>query len=268
MRGFFKGACAIGLVLSSLPVLAEASARALLDKARESFASAPVFRRVDTSEQSAVVTMGQRRAEQLLHTNVVTIEIDMSKLLARQTATVGGKQLVMLKQGEKAAMKLGTGPWQIPTGIYANIAKDMGNLFVCEIETPETEHNAPVWKVTGTERLDGHDAIIIETEGNTAAPLAQERMAKGIAKMFSGHAAQQPVVKVLEYSSKHWINRSDYRQLKAVQLSKAQLTIALPDGTQQLIEQSSRATSRYDYNQVTIEVPADAQKILSGKDRH
>jgi hypothetical protein len=249
-----------------MPALAEQSPRALLDKARDYIASAPAIRRIDTSEQSAVVIVGQRRVEQKPQTNVVTIEIDMSKHLARQTATIQGKELVMLKQGEKAAMKLGTGPWEIPTGPFENVAKDMGNLFVCEIETPESEKNAPNWKLTGTELLGGHEAFVIETEGNTAVPLAQERMAKGIAKVFSGNPAQRPTVKVLEYSSKHWISKSDYRHLQAVQISKVQLTIDLPDGKQQLIEQSTKATSKYSYDKVMIEIPEDAQKILSSKD--
>ncbi len=196
----------------------------------------------------------------------MTIEIDMSKHLARQTATIQGKELIMLKQGEKAAMKLGNGPWEIPTGPFENMAKDMGNLFVCEIETPETKENAPAWKLAGVELLGGHEAFVIETEGNTAVPLAQERMAKGIAKEFSGNPAQRPTIRVLEYSSKHWISQSDYRRLQAVQISKVQMTIVLPDGKQQLIENSSKVTSKYSYDKVMIEVPEDAQKILSAKD--
>ena len=238
MKRIFRYAFTLCLVLASLPALAGQSARALLDKAGDYVASAPAIRRVDTSEQSAVVMVGQRRVEQKPQTNVVTIEIDMSKHLARQTATIQGKELIMLKQGEKAAMKLGTGPWEIPTGPFEKMAKDMGNLFVCEIEAPETKGNAPNWKLTGTELLDRHEAFVIETEGNTGVPLAQERMAKGIAKVFSGNPAQRPTVKVLEYSSKHWISKSDYRRLQAVQISKVQMTIALPDGKQQLIESS------------------------------
>jgi hypothetical protein len=112
---------------------------------------------------------------------------------------------------EKAAMKLGTGAWEIPTGPYENVAKDMGNLFVCEIETPETNETAVTWKLAGTEVIDGNEAFVVESEGNTAVAIAQERMAKGIAKAYSGNHGQPPTVKVLEYSSKHWISKSDYR---------------------------------------------------------
>ena len=228
MKRIFGCAFTFCVVLFSVPTLAEQSARALLDKARDYVASAPVIGRVDTTEQSTVVIVDQRR-----------------------------------KQREKTAMKLGTGPWEIPAGPFENMAKDMGNLFVCEIETPESKENAPKWKLTGMELLGGHEAFVIETEGNTAVALAQERMAKGIAKVFSDNPAQRPTVKVLEYSSKHWISKSDYRRLQAVQISKVQMTIGLPEGKQQLIESFSKATSKYSYDKVTIEIPEDARKFLS-----
>jgi hypothetical protein len=245
-----------------MPALAEPSARALLDKARDYVASAPAIRRVDTSEQSIAAIVDQRRVEQQPQTNVLTIEIDRAKLLARQTTTVQGKSLVMLKHGKKAAMKLGAGPWELPTGPFENMAKDMGNLFVCEAEAPETENNAPKWKLTGTELLGGREALVIETEGDTAVPLAQERMAKGIAKAFSGNPDQRPIMKVLKYSSKHWIGKSDYQHLQGMQLSKVQMTIVLPNGNRQLIEQTNKATSRYSYEKVAIEIPEEAQRIL------
>jgi hypothetical protein len=173
MKSIFRYAFTLCLVLTSLSAPAEQSARALLDQARVYVASAPAIKRVDTTEQSTVIIVDQRRVEQEPQTNVVTIAIDMSKLLARQKGTFQGKEFILLKQGEKAAMKIGAGPWEIPTGPFENMAKDMGNLFVCEIETPETEENAPVWELVGTELLDGQEAFVIETEGNTAVPIAQ-----------------------------------------------------------------------------------------------
>ena len=267
MKSSFRYTLPFCLVLASLPALAQPSPRALLDKARDFMESAPTIRRVDTTEQSTVVIIDNRRVGQEPQTNVVTVDIDRANRLACQTAAIQGKRLVMYKQGENAAMSLGGGPWEIPTGPFANMAKDMGNLFVCEIETPESEKNAPTWKLTGTERLGDQEAFVIETEGNTAVPLAQERMTKGMAKVFAGNSAQRPVARVLEYSSKHWISKSDYRHLQAVQTSKVQMTIALPDGNQQLIEQSSKATSRYSFEQVPIEIPEAARQVLSPGNR-
>jgi hypothetical protein len=259
----FRCVFTVWLVLFSIPAQAEYSARELLDKARDKAASEPLLRRIDTSEQSTAVIAGQNRMQPPPQTNVVQIEIDMARHLARNTSKVQGQDFIMLKQGDNAAMKLGTGPWEIPTGPYENMAKDMGNLFICEIETPETNGTAITWKVAGTELLDGNEVFVIESQGNTAVPIAQERMAKGIAKAYSGNPGQPPTVKVLEYSSKHWISKSDYRRLQAVQTSKYQMTIALPDGNAQLMETSSKATSKYNYEKFSIDVPPDAQKLLS-----
>jgi hypothetical protein len=88
-------------------------------------------------------------------------------------------------------------------------------------------------------------------------------MIEGIAKVFSGNPAQRPIVKVLEYSSKHWISKSDYRYLQTVQTSKVEMTFPLPGGKQQLIESSTKGTSRYSYEKVTIEIPEGAQKVLA-----
>jgi hypothetical protein len=75
--------------------------------------------------------------------------------------------------------------------------------------------------------------------------------------------ADQPSVKVLEYSAKHWISTSDFRHLQAVQISKVEASLAPIGGVQRLIEQSTKATSRYRYDKAAIEIPEDAQKILT-----
>lgn len=99
----------------------------------------------------------------------------------------------MLKHGEHAAMKLGKGPWEIPTGNFGRMAQNMGNLFYCEIAVPETKENAPTWKVVGKELLDGEEAFVVENEPGTGLQLADERMAKGFAKVLAGNPAEQHI---------------------------------------------------------------------------
>lgn len=263
LMNFASGpAVAACLVLSSPPALAQPSPRELLDKAREFATAVPAYRRVDTTEQATAALIDQKRLEQQPLTNVVTIEVDTASALARQTAMVQGKELVLLKKGRKAAMKLGAGPWEAPSGPYQKIAADMGNLFVCEIETPESKKNEPKWVLAETERMDGQEVYVIESQGDSAVALAQERMMKGIAKSFSGDPTQKPAVTVLQYSAMHWLSKSDFRRLQSVQTSKIQMTISLPNGRRQLVEQSSKTTSKYHYESVTIDIPADAQKLL------
>jgi hypothetical protein len=253
---------AASLVVASASDLARLSARQMLDKAGEFEASALMIQRVDTSEQAMVATVGQQRTPQPPQTNVVTIEIDRARLLARQSCVIEGKKIVLLRQGDKSAMRTGNSPWEIPRGIYANIAKELGNLFVCEQETPESAQNAPVWIVTGSEQLDGVDAYVIETEGNSAAPLARARMLKGMAKTLPPGSVP-PSVKVLCYSSKHWVGKSDFRPLRTVQSSKYEVTMTLPGGQKPVVETTSVSKSEYQYETVDIAVPSEAQRILA-----
>jgi hypothetical protein len=262
MRLLFPFAIMLGLVPFSMPAMAEQSARELMDKSHDRLASESTIKRVDTIEQSMAYLGDAGRTEQTPQTNVVTIEIDRPKHLARQVTTIAGEELIMLKEGEKTAMKLGRGPWEIPAARFEFIAKNVGNLDICETECPVTKENAPVLILVGTEVLNDHEAYVIETEGNTAAAIAEERMSKGTTKHLGGWA-QSPAIHVLEYSARHWISKSDYRPLKAVQKSIAQMSVALPDGRTQLIEQSLTATSVYIYGDVSIEVPEGAERILS-----
>jgi hypothetical protein len=257
------GAVLVWLTAAGVPGGAEETGRQLLDKARTAVASAPTLRRTDTVEQVVCLINGPQRMEQKPTTSVVTIEVDLAKMLARQMSTVQGKQLIMLRQGNNAAMKLGKGVWETPRGPFQNAAQELGNLFVCEIETPEDKQFAPDWKVTGSEVVDGQDAYIVESAGNTAAALAEARMTKAIAKNFAGNPDGRPTVKVLAYVSRHWISKADFRRLRAVQTSKVQISTKGTADHEQVIEQSSTSSSSYEYGPVNIEVPDDAQKILS-----
>ncbi len=246
--------------LLSTKAMAADSAREILDKSQASLSSGK-FSRIDTTRQSAVVKIGKKRARQKPQTSVLKIDIDMAEVLARYTTTVQGKNLVMIKCGQKAAMQLGDGPWEVPAGPYTTMAKDMGNLFVCEMETPETEKNAPTWKLREAEVLEGEEVYVIETEGNTAVTLAEERMNKGITKSMKDQEHKM-TAKVKAYSAKRWIRKSDYRPYKVVQTSKYQMLIDLPDGKRQTMDISQTSTSEYCYDKTDIVVPEDAKVFL------
>jgi hypothetical protein len=139
----------------------------------------------------------------------------------------------------------------------------MGNLFYCEIEALETKENAPSWKVAGREVLDGDEAYVVESEGNSGVALAQERMTKALAKGAAGQSAKLPTVKVIAYSAKHWIRISDYRHLQAVQTYKIEVSPAISAEPRPLMEQSVTTVSKYNYDEVKIDIPEEAQKIFS-----
>ena len=95
--------------------------------------------------------------------------------------------------------------------------------------------------------------------------MAQARMKKGVEKTLSAAGfANRPSIQVLEYSSRMWISKSDYRRLQNVQTSRTRMSLPIADGQEQIIESSGKATSRYSYQKVVIDVPEDAKKILFG----
>ncbi|MDD2717471.1 MAG: hypothetical protein PHW04_16395 [Candidatus Wallbacteria bacterium] len=257
--------CLIAVFLSIPVMSADLTARQMLDKASEFVASAPSLLRTDVGEKIVTLIKDGTREVQPVQKSEITIEIDLSAgSLARQTTVFDGKTLIMIRQGESTAMKLGDEPWQKPTGPFEVAAKDMGNLFICEKLVPETDNNAPKWIIAGTEMLGSIETVLIESEGNSAAPIAEERMALGIKKAYAANPAISTEVKVLEYKSKHWLGKSDFSRLKVAQNFKSLLTLTMED-KKQVIETVSNSVSTYFYGKVKIEIPIEAQSILKSK---
>jgi hypothetical protein len=241
------------------------SAREILDGSQEALAKEPFISRTDISEQNSVINIGGRTISQPVRTENI-IEIDRDNNIIRQSGKQNGEELIMVRQGDHAVMKLGATPWKLPDGPYGTMAKDLGSLNVCEIEAPELKENAVRWRIAGTESVDGIEAVVVESEGNSAAPLAESRMNKGIERTFPlSESGRRPSAKVLEYSSRIWIERSGNRPLRAVQTSRIRMTVPMSESEDQVIESSGAATSQYSYKRTVIDVPEDAKKILSPK---
>lgn len=82
----------------SVPALADNSGRDLLDKSRDFLASASFVSRIDATEQSSTVIIGERRIEQKPQKNVIAIEVDLPRQLVRQIGVQQGKKLIILKK--------------------------------------------------------------------------------------------------------------------------------------------------------------------------
>src|SRR5262249_44483061 len=113
-----------------------------------------------------------------------TIEVDVAKMLIRMTTKdPNGKDLVVIRKGDRIAMKVGSGAWTIPTGQYAQMADQLGNPFACPLPKSGEAHS-PRWTLVGHEQFDNQEATVIETVGNTANGYAEERMRDGLASIF------------------------------------------------------------------------------------
>ncbi len=170
-----------------------------------------------------------------------------------------GKDLIVLRKGDRLAMKIGSGPWTAPHGRYAQMGKQLANPFACPLPKPG-DARSPKWKLVGPERLDGHAAIVIETVGDSANRYAEERMREGIASVFPD-AAARPTIEVLAYKARHWIGKSDHRRLRVEQTSHQRMK--MPGTGQAVIDTTSKTIAVYRrYDQVQIAVPEKARQIL------
>jgi hypothetical protein len=128
------------------------------------------------------------------------IEIDANKGLVRMiTKDQSGKDLVVIRKGDRIAMKIGSDPWTAPKGLYAQIGDQLANPFVCPLPKPGLEHS-PRWTIVGEQRLDGQEMTVIKTVGDTANKYAQERMRDGIASL-DRHSRQSPAARRANFSS-------------------------------------------------------------------
>jgi hypothetical protein len=258
-----------GLVLALLLgclrpcVTADLSAREILDKSQKTLMNELFISRTDTSDQSASLLLDGRKIDQPIMKSETKIDIDWENDLVRFSGQQNGQEIVMIKHGKRTVMKFGDAPWQVPYGPYEAMAKDLGNLFVCERDVPELKGNAVKWVIIGTESINGIEAIVIESEGNSAVAIAEARMNKAFKKNISATGStESPSAKVLAYSSKMWIAKSSYRPLQTIQTPKYRMAMPLKDGKEHTIDISGKNTSKYSYVKVMIHVPEEAKKIL------
>jgi hypothetical protein len=212
-----------------------------------------------TAEQAAFVLVEGKPQEASQTTKQISvIEIDVGNNLVRLTTRDQGKEIVVMRKGKNIAIKIGSGPWTRPQGPYARIGDQLANPFACPL--PKDEKHSPKWKIVGCEQLDGKEATVIETIGDTANKYAQERMREGIESCFSD-AGARPTIEVSAYKSRHWIGKNDYCRLRVEQTSHQKMT--MPGGGKTVIDISAKTTAVYSrYDKTEIQVPEEARSIL------
>ncbi len=219
-----------------------------------------------TVEQTArVVVDGKPLGPEQATKQTSRVEIDANKGLVRMiTKDQSGKDLVVIRKGERIAMKIGTDPWTAPKGLYARIGDTLANPFACPLPKPGMEHS-PRWTIVGDERLDGQEMTVIKTVGDTANKYAQERMRDGIASMFPD-ASGRPTIEVVTYESRHWIGTADNRRQRVEQTSHNKMT--MPGVAKTVIDVVGKTTAIYRrYNDIHIDVPEEARSILHPEDK-
>jgi hypothetical protein len=252
---------ACGLPLS--PARAEDQADKLLAASQDCVAAHSVEIRQTVEQTTRLLVDGKPPGISQTTEQTSVIEIDAAHKVVRMTTKdQSGKEVVVLRQGKRLAMKLGAGPWTAPQGPYARLGDQLANPFACPLPKPGEKHS-PRWTVVGSEHLDGTEATVIETVGGTASAYALERMREGMASIFP-NAADRPTLEVLAYKSRHWIGTHDNRRLRVEQTSHEKMT--MPGGGKVVVDVTAKTTAAYSrYDQVEIQVPEEARAILEPK---
>ena len=193
------------------------------------------------------------------------IEIDAGKGLVRMTTKdQSGKDLVVIRKGDRIAMKIGSDPWATPTGPYARIGDQLANPFACPLPKPGMQHS-PRWTIVGTELIDGQEMTVIKTVADTANKYAEERMRDGIVSIFPD-ASDRPTIEVVSYESRHWIGKADDRRHCVKQASHQKMT--LPGVAKTVVDIVGETTANYRrYNGIDIDVPQAARPFLYPEDK-
>jgi hypothetical protein len=264
MCKWVSASLALALVASGLPLSrasAEDRAEQILRASQDCVAARSVEIRQTVEQTTRVLVDGKPVGAEQTTKQTSVFEIDADKKLVRMTTKdSNGKDAVVLRQGKRVAMKIGAGPWTAPTGMYARIGDQLGNPFACPLPKAGDKHS-PAWRVVGAERLDGTEATVIETVGDTANQYALGRMREGLASVFPD-AAARPSLEVLAYRSRHWIGARDNRRLRVEQTSREKMT--MPGGGKIVLDASTKSTAVYSrYGQVEIQLPEEARPILA-----
>jgi hypothetical protein len=217
-------------------------------------------------EQTArVLVDGKPLGSELATKQNSRIEIDANKGLVRMIMKdQTGKDLVVIRNADRIAMKIGSDPWTAPKGLYARIGDQLANPFVCPLPKPGLEHS-PRWTIVGDERLDGQEMTVIKTVGDTANKYAHERMRDGIASIFPDSSGR-PTIEVVTYESRHWVGTADNRRQRVEQTSHHKMT--MPGVAKTVIDVVGTTTAIYRrYNKIDIDVPEEARRILHPEDK-
>jgi hypothetical protein len=237
---------------------AEEDAEIIL-RASHDYVAAHSFQLQETAEQKGRLLVPGKPPLDLPSTKQTKgIVVDAENQLVRMTMKDQGKDVVIIRKGQNAAMKIDSGSWTKPQGPYARMGDQLANPFACPLPK-RGEKPSPKWRVVGRELLNGEETTVIETVGDTAIGYAEERMREGIVTTFPD-AAARPGIEVLDYKSRHWIGK-DHRRLRVEQAYHTKMTV--PGTPKTVIDLSAKTTALYSrYDKVEIRVPDEARRIL------
>jgi hypothetical protein len=159
-RAFAKPTLVLAFFMSPLALASTDNDAAQILEASQVCVAAHSVELQQTIEQTArLLADGKPPVDVPTKKQTSVIEIDAGKKLIRMTTKEQGEELVVIRRGNRIAMKIGSGPWTKPQGPYARMGEQLANPFACPLPKPQDQHS-PKWTIVGNERLDGRETTV------------------------------------------------------------------------------------------------------------
>jgi hypothetical protein len=175
------------------------------------------------------------------------------------TREPSGRELRVLRRGDHVVMKLGSEPWQVPSGEYAKLKEQMAQPFACPL--PHGGSNSPRWQVSGAGVEQGEECDIVETVGDSVLDYVRGRINTGFADMFPDPATR-PTISVQSYKSRHWIQRTLGKRLRVEQSGHMRMSMRQPGGTIDMAMETATSAVYQNYGKVDIKIPPEALRLF------
>lgn len=176
------------------------------------------------------------------------------------TREPSGRELRVLRRGDHVVMKLGSEPWQVPSGEYAKLKEQMAQPFACPL--PHGGSNSPRWKISGAGVEQGEECVIVETVGDSVLDYVRGRINTGLTDMFPDPATR-PTISVQSYKSRHWIQRTLGKRLRVEQSGRMRMSMRQPGGVVEIAMETATSAVYQNYGKVDIKIPQEALRLFA-----
>jgi hypothetical protein len=240
-----------------------ADAGDLILKSHTHMGSAPSFEIEQTRvDQITRLQAGQPVGPAATQTQKSIIRVvNGNPMVVEMITTEAGRPLRAIRRGDQLVIQIGSGPWQVPSGPYAQMKDQLATPYACPL--PGRGKDSPQWQMAGTAREQDAECDIVETVGDSAVAYVTGIMNKSMTATASA-GAPHPSMHVLSYQVRQWLARPDFRKLRAEQTAHMQATMRPPTGASMQVDMATTTTTVYrHYGEVMIDIPAEAEQLLA-----
>lgn len=243
--------------------LTPSDGESLILRSQEFVSNARSFELVQTQvTKTTPLATGQPASSSVSQTNTSILRVVNGDPMVVEMTTrdASGRTLRVIRRGDRVVMKLGSDPWQVASGPYAQLKEHLANPYACPL--PRAGSDSPKWQVVGARQEQGEECDLVETVGDSAVRYVTEQVNGGMAAA-STDPATRPTIKVKSYQSRHWIGRPNAKRLRVEQTGQMQMTRRQPAGPLIQVNVDTTSTALYQrYGEAKVQIPLEAERLL------